>query len=370
MATSRGHAHLAALPDHVIATAQALGGLTVIVTDQHDIVYRATLMADWGFTDTDRLTQPDLVAAADQAWASGEHIVRPCHIETATGVHDVVVDAGAIDRRWVLLHVTDRTEEIQAIQIRRDFVSNIGHELRTPVTSVGLIASALRSCADDAAAVRHFADRLERVSYHLGHLTETMLDLARVEGRPADATRDRVPLRDVIDRAIGLWTESAQDRGITLRVKNKVDVAVFGDENGLVTALDNLIGNAVHYSAPGSRVVVAVRVDRAEGNVAIHVIDQGIGIPEHDRDRVFERFYRTDEARSRRAGGTGLGLAIVKHIALSHGGTVTVESQMDAGSTFTVTLPIMVEDSPDSQTSPTAERPRIDRSDTGKEGTP
>jgi len=326
---------------HVIATMRALGGFTLLVTKRHKLMYASPLAKSLIPVDKGFLTHPDLIAVANEAWTSREHIVRACQSSTLGPFQEIVIQAAVVESHWVLVSVTDRTEEVRAVQIRRDFVSNIGHELRTPVTSVGLIAQTLHSCASDPAAVEHFADRLTHVARRLEKLVDGMMALAQVQDTPTTESVSEINVGDMVDKAVFQAMEPARSKGVKLRVKKRTDAVVRGDEEGLVTAVENLISNAIHYSPKGSRVTVSSQVDEAEGTVSIHVIDQGIGIETGDQDRIFERFYRTDLARSRRAGGSGLGLAIVKHTALSHGGSVSVDSQPGSGSTFTLTLPVL-----------------------------
>jgi len=326
---------------HIIATARALGGFTLLLTKRHKIVYATPLAKSLIPSESGVLTHPDLIAVADEAWSSREHIARPCQLTNLGPFQEIVIQASVLESHWILVHVTDRTEEVRAQQIRRDFVSNIGHELRTPVTSVGLIAQALRSCTEDPVAVEQFAKRLTHVAKRLERLADGMLSLAQTQDAPTTESLSEIHVRDLVDKAVFQAMETARIKGVKLKAKKRVDALVRGDEEGLVTAVENLISNAIHYSPKGSRVIVSSQVDEAEGTVSIHVIDQGIGISAVDQERIFERFYRTDLARSRRAGGSGLGLAIVKHTAMSHGGSVSVDSQPGSGSTFTLTLPML-----------------------------
>ena len=332
------------VPSHIIATASAFGGFVLLLTKTHQILYASPLAKSLVPRQQDVLTDADLISVADEAWASQEHIVRPCRATTLGPFNEIIIQANVIDEQWILISVTDRTAEVQAIQIRRDFVSNIGHELRTPVTSVGLIAQALHSCADDPQAVQHFAQRLDHVAHRLERLADGVMALAEAQENQPSQSSSKLHMTQIIDAAVFQALETARVKGIKLKTKMRVDVMVQGDKEALTTAIENLISNAIHYSPKGSRVTVSSETDEAEGTVSVHVIDQGIGISSADQERIFERFYRTDQARSRRAGGSGLGLAIVKHTALSHGGSVSVDSHPGSGSTFTLTLPVIDQD--------------------------
>ena len=237
----------------------------------------------------------------------------------------------------VALLVEDVTEVRRVEAVRRDFVANVSHELKTPVGAMALLSEALLDASQDPVAVRRFGTRLQREASRLARLVQELIDLSRLQGaeplpEPAVVSVDRV-LVEALDRA----RTAATARGIALVRGGERGLTVDGSEAQLVTAVGNLIENAVHYSPERTRVAVAAR--RGDGAVEITVTDQGIGIAEKDLERVFERFYRADPARSRATGGTGLGLAIVKHVATNHGGEVSVWSVEGSGSTFTLRLP-------------------------------
>jgi two-component system sensor histidine kinase SenX3 len=237
----------------------------------------------------------------------------------------------------VALLVEDVTEARRVEAVRRDFVANVSHELKTPVGAMGLLAEALGNAADDPVAVRRFAGRVQVESERLARLVQELIDLSRLQGADPLPEQDLVQVDRVVAEAVDRTRTLAAAAGIALVRGGQRALAVRGSESQLVTALANLIENAVHYSPAGTRVAVAAR--RGEGVVEISVTDQGIGIAEKDLERVFERFYRADPARSRATGGTGLGLAIVKHVATNHGGEVAVWSVEGSGSTFTLRLP-------------------------------
>jgi two-component system sensor histidine kinase SenX3 len=237
----------------------------------------------------------------------------------------------------VAIEASDVTEAHRVARVRRDFVANVSHELKTPVGALALLAETLLEAADDPAASRRFAERIQHESQRLARLVKELLELSRLQGAdplpaPMPVSVDRT-VNEVIDRT----RTGAAAKGIDLSFTGVRGLTVYGNEGQLVTAVANLAENAIAYSAEDTK--VSIEASLVGDRVDIAVVDQGIGIAPKDLDRIFERFYRTDQARSRDTGGTGLGLAIVKHIAVNHGGRVDVESAVGVGSTFTLRLP-------------------------------
>jgi two-component system, OmpR family, sensor histidine kinase SenX3 len=241
------------------------------------------------------------------------------------------------DPGHVCLLVEDISEARRVDAVRRDFVANVSHELKTPVGAMSLLAEALLDAADDPAAVRRFASRMQRESLRLSRLVQELIDLSRLQGADPLPEVEEVSVDAVVAEAVDRNRMTAAARRIELVSGGEPGVTVLGSETQLVTALSNLLDNAIAYSPESTRVAVGVR--RREDAVEVSVTDSGIGIAESDLERVFERFYRADPARSRATGGTGLGLAIVKHVAGNHGGSVSVWSIEGEGSTFTLRLP-------------------------------
>lgn len=245
--------------------------------------------------------------------------------------------ASAISPRMSLLIIRDVTEQERLDQMRRDFVANTSHELKTPVGAVTLLAEAIESAADDPAQVRHFATRISAEATRLGQLTGRIMSLSRLQADDTLTDARPVSIDEVIAASIEAHVVQADSAGVELARGGDRGVWVHGDPQILIEAFGNLIANAIAYSPRGARVGVGVKADADIVEVAVS--DQGIGISESDRERIFERFYRADEARSRRTGGTGLGLSIVKHAIQRHGGEVTLWSRPGRGSTFTIRLP-------------------------------
>jgi two-component system sensor histidine kinase SenX3 len=217
-------------------------------------------------------------------------------------------------------------------------VANVSHELKTPVGALALLAETVEDAADDPDAVRRFAGRMRQEAARLTNLVQDIITLSRIQAAEPVPDPMAVPVDAVVAEALDRCRMKANARGIALADEGDRGLHLLGDEDLLITAIRNLLENAVAYSPERTRVVVTTRRDG--DRVEISVADQGIGIPERDLQRIFERFYRVDPARSRATGGTGLGLAIVKHVTAAHGGSVTVRSVEGSGSTFTISLPL------------------------------
>ena len=229
----------------------------------------------------------------------------------------------------------DVTERYRLDAVRRDFVANVSHELRTPIGAIVALADTLTD-EDDTAVVRRLAGRVAHEADRAGHLIDDLLDLSRIEG--GDLQREETPVRHLVTGAVDRVVVSAGGRADDISIKGELPPStLLVDPSQVEGALVNLIENAVKYSDPGSPVEVSA-LDAGD-RVELIVTDQGIGIPPADRDRIFERFYRVDRARSRATGGTGLGLAIVRNVARNHGGDVHVESREGEGSRFVIQLP-------------------------------
>jgi len=249
------------------------------------------------------------------------------------------------DDRRVLLVIVDVTERERSASVRRDFVANASHELKTPVSSIIASSEALQMAVErgDESALR-FAGQIEASSRQLGRLVADLLDLSRLERDEPEM--DLLSLDHLVREELERLRPLAEEQG----VKVEMDVApvlVSGSRRDVAIAVRNLLDNAVRFTPSGGTVTAVLSA--AGGDAVLRIKDTGDGIPTRDIDRVFERFYRVDNARARATGGTGLGLAIVKHVIESHGGSVEVESELGAGSTFTVHLPVLVEDNAGAQ---------------------
>jgi two-component system sensor histidine kinase SenX3 len=254
------------------------------------------------------------------------------------GERTVTARVAPLGTQLVLALVEDRTRERRVEAVRRDFVANVSHELKTPVGAIKLLAEAVADAADDPQAVKHFSNRMVTESDRLSHLVQQVIELSRLQGDDPLERPDEVPIDEVLSTAVDTNAIDARTRRIELVTSGDRGLVVHGSAEQITAAISNLVANAVAYSDDGARVLVSAK--RAGEEVQLSVVDQGIGIPPAEIDRIFERFYRVDPARHRSTGGTGLGLSIVKHVAATHGGDVSVWSVEGQGSTFTLTLPI------------------------------
>ena len=253
------------------------------------------------------------------------------------GVLLVQVRVAQVSPQHLVVLVEDLTQARRLDAIRRDFVVNVSHELKTPVGALSLLAETVQDAADDPEAVRRFAGRMQAEAKRLSLLVHEIIELSRLQVAGASGQLALVDVDSVLADAVDRARTTAEAKHVRLDIGGVRGTVVLGQQDLLVTAVRNLLDNAVAYSGEAAHVGVGVRL--VDGLVEIAVVDEGIGISAAEQERVFERFYRVDPARSRDTGGTGLGLSIVKHVAADHGGDVTVWSQPGRGSTFTLRLP-------------------------------
>ena len=337
----------ARLPPGIASVLSVLSS-SAVVLDSNDRVLRASAAARaFGLVKGDRLMVTELAALARQVRRDGE--IREGEFEvpvprlggrtTSFAVRVAPLGAAIGGGGLVLLLAEDQTESRRVDEVKRDFVANTSHELKTPVGALALLAETIEDAADDAEAVRRFASKMRQEAQRLTNLVQDLITLSRIQAVEPVPDPRPVALDTVVAEAVDRCRMRANARGITLASVGSRGLSVLGDEDLLVTALRNLLENAVAYSPEKTRVVITTR-KTPEGHAELSVADQGIGIPERDLERIFERFYRVDPARSRATGGTGLGLAIVKHVMAAHNGKVTVRSVEGAGSTFTLSIPL------------------------------
>jgi two-component system, OmpR family, sensor histidine kinase SenX3 len=305
----------------------------VVATGQNRVVYRNAAARSYDGTHIGVLVDDHVAAIIDEA-QTGRNASR-------------VVELQGPPKRWLALSadptpgggavvtVQDVSERVRTDAMRTDFVTNISHELKTPVGAVAVLAEALID-ESDPDVVHRLADHLVEEAHRAVRTIDDLLKLSQIEStKPGDTIVD---LAGVVHSAVSRGKAVDGGRGVQITAfESPGDIWIRGDERQLVSAVGNLVENAVKYSQSGDVVQVRTRLD--DSAVEIMVADQGVGIPARDLDRVFERFYRVDKARSRETGGTGLGLSIVRHVATNHGGEVLVSSQEGEGSTFVLRLP-------------------------------
>ena len=350
-------------PDHMTAvlppgvdTVLSVLRSSAVVLDEGDTVVKASSAAyALGLVRGGRLAVDQMLQMARETRRDGE--IRQVELDLprrgASRGEGLAVSArvAPLGSRLVLLLVEDLTEARRIEAVRRDFVANVSHELKTPVGALSLLSEAVMDASDDPEAVNRFAGRMQTEATRLTSLVQEIIDLSRVQDDDLLDDAEPVAVDDLVAEAVDRCRHQANTKQITMATGTTPDLYIWGNRGQLAAALGNLVENAVNYSPARTRVGIAGRriaapgsTSRAGGSgggdlIEISVTDQGIGISEKDRDRIFERFYRVDPARSRATGGTGLGLSIVKHVAASHGGEVTVWSAEGQGSTFTLRLP-------------------------------
>ena len=325
--------------DQVLDVMEAAG----IVLDPSNNVLRASPGAvAMGLVRNQQLVHPDLLEIVATVRRTGEPVVGEDFTVSRGPFADsplrLRVRSARLGTRFVLLLAEDRTESFRLDEVRRDFVANISHELKTPIASVSLLAEALDQAADEPDQVRRFAGRLSVEATRLAHISSEVIELSRIQARGALRTDVLLRVDEIVAAAVEQNRVVAAAKGIDVAVKTSSKAEVYGDRSLLIVAVHNLIANAIAYSSEGGRVGVGAKI--VDGAVEIAVTDQGIGIEADELERVFERFYRIDQARSRNTGGSGLGLSIVKHTVQNHGGDVRVWSRPGRGSTFMIRLPL------------------------------
>jgi two-component system sensor histidine kinase SenX3 len=291
-----------------------------------------------------RINSPELVALIRVVRRTHQTHIGKIEIPRGPigeGLRELTVRAiyiSELDNIVVLL--SDESEAERVHEVRRDFVANISHELKTPIGALSLLSEAVLSAADEPDSVVKFATRMQLEAKRLTDLVQEIINLSRLQDSDPLLVANENLVADLINEAIDLVKTTSESKGISVTTTELPEVVVLGDEEQLIMAIHNLLENAINYSPENTKVSVSSTV--TEGIVEIIVADQGIGIPESEQDRIFERFYRVDPARSRETGGTGLGLSIVKHVASKHGGEVKVWSSPNVGSSFALRLPIFI----------------------------
>ena len=330
-----------------VATVLSVLRSSAVIVDENDVVVKASAPAyALGLVRGNDVTDLDLAELVRAVRRDGQ--IRETELVMPKGTsaqqRHVTARVAPLGSRLVLALVEDRTRERRVEAIRRDFVANVSHELKTPVGAIRLLAEAVHDASDDPEAVERFAGRMLKESDRLSKLVQQIIELSRLQGDDPLEMPETVSVDEVLATAIDTSAIDAQAKDISVVSAGETGLEVRGNQEQVAVAVANMVANAVAYSTPRSSVMVSARANGA--NVDISVTDQGIGIPANEIERIFERFYRVDPARHRSTGGTGLGLSIVKHVAATHGGEVRVWSVEGQGSTFTLSLPSTDQEAP------------------------
>ncbi len=317
-------------------------GLLVVDSSRQVLVGNRTvagmsMLRDGGLDDR-------LWAAAERTLATGEETDVDLYARhglagrrAGLAVHATIRLLSEQSPRLAVIYLDDQSEQARMEATRRDFVANVSHELKTPVAAMGVLSEALLESTDDPQNVQRFGRRIYTESQRLASMVGELIELSRLQGAEALPEMVAVDVDSVVQEAISRYKVVAENADIAITTDDAAGFRVLGDEGLLVTATANLISNAIAYSPNNSTVSISRR--RRGDMIEIAVTDRGIGIARSDQERVFERFFRVDKARSRATGGTGLGLAIVKHVAANHNGSIRLWSQAGTGSTFTLSIP-------------------------------
>jgi two-component system sensor histidine kinase SenX3 len=327
-----------ALPSGVANVLSVLRSSALVVDDEDEVVKASAPALAFGLVRGGRLVPKDLADLVQQVRRDGQIRETELTLPRSSGPPRMVTARVApLSSRYVLALVEDRTKERRVEAVRRDFVANVSHELKTPVGAIKLLAEAVGDASEDPEAVERFARRMLIESDRLTRMVQQIIELSRLQGDEPLEAPAVVEVDEVVKRSVDITVMDASSKHISVVTGGTPGLTVFGNEEQVSAAITNLVANAVAYSGNDSTVLVSTKPN--DDMVEISVVDQGIGIPQDELDRIFERFYRVDPARHRSTGGTGLGLSIVKHVAATHGGDVRVWSLEGQGSTFTLSLP-------------------------------
>ena len=329
-----------AVSEEVVRILSIIPSASLVVAPDGTVLRASSRALTLGVVSRSTIAIPDIAEIVLKVANDGsprEQVLRVRRPPLGSELLEVRVRIAPLSSGAILVLIDDLAEERRVDAVRRDFVANVSHELKTPVGALSLLAEAVLAAADDKKQVEHFAEKMQAEATRLGSLIQDVIDLSRLQSDDPMNRAELLETEFLINRAVEEVKTLAGGLGVEIIRGEPEASVILGDRGQLLTALRNLLTNAISYSAENTRVSVTTR--EIDGIVEISVKDAGLGIPSHDLDRIFERFYRVDPARSRGTGGTGLGLAIVKHVCQNHGGEVTVWSEIGTGSTFTLRIP-------------------------------
>lgn len=331
----------AMLPPSILDLLELFDAESIVLSTGELVIYQSEAISTYNLTKDQRLANESLLMLVRAARRSNQLQVATMELPRGplgVGTHDLLVRIAKIgDDGLVVILVFDDSEMRRLDSIRRDFVANISHELKTPIGALSILSEAVLGAADDPDAIKRFASRMQTEASRLTELVQEIINLSRLQDDDPLKRAQAFSISECIKEAMDQSRLNAEARHVDLVYKNDDHSQINGDRDQVTMAIHNLIENAINYSPDSTRVAIAVK--EVDAICEISISDQGIGIPEKDLERIFERFYRVDPARSRITGGTGLGLSIVKHVVSNHGGDISVWSVEGAGSTFTIRLP-------------------------------
>lgn len=343
----RAEAMYPSVPPVVIEILDELGSFAVLLDSSLSPVYANGHAREHETITGEQLRTPAFLAQARSVLTTGEPFTSDPDEDdeeygTAIWMHLFRLGTG-----FVVVLASDRGEERRLNAMRRDFIANMSHELKTPISAISLLAEAVREASDEPELVRGFSKSLVRESQRLSELTRDIIRLSEAQSALGERDREDVQLRELVRNQVESYRTIALQRGVDIVLTEPEDTdrpaVTRGRPQALGIAVSNLLSNAIKHSPDGGHVGIGMEFEGQTLSLAI--TDQGPGIAESDLERVFERFFRTDDARTRSEGGTGLGLSIVKHTMLSHGGDVQVWSQPGVGSTFSLLFPLVAPES-------------------------
>ena len=333
----------AVLPDALLRIFELLEDDVLVIDTEDSPIFQSPGISTLNILKDSRLDGDEILAivrAVRRTRAPHQGLIEIPRGPFGKGKRKIKIAVTSLDEDSILILINDESEKARVDAIRRDFIANISHELKTPIGALSLLSEAISQAKDDHEAMERFANRIKSEAKRLEDLVREIINLSRLQGEDPLTDPHPIEMGAVVNEAIAQAETNAESRQITVERGDKHEAWVLGDRQQLIMAVHNLIENAINYSPEGTR--VSVELKSVGDVIEVDVVDQGIGIKETDLERIFERFYRVDPARSRETGGTGLGLSIVKHVAQNHGGEVKVWSKVGVGSTFALRLPGVV----------------------------
>jgi two-component system, OmpR family, sensor histidine kinase SenX3 len=332
---------LASLPTGIVDLLEVVDAEYLLLAPGELVVRASDASSTLGMVRDGKLVSDEIlniVRACRRSQIAQEATIELPRGPIGEGTHNLLVRVAPVGNQGLIaVLIFDDSEFRRLDSVRRDFVANISHELKTPIGALSILSEAVLEASDDPVAITRFASRMQTEAKRLSDLVQEIINLSRIQDEDPLKNAVSFLLSDLVLQAIDESRLAAESREIKIDFIRNNEVTVLGDESQLEMAISNLIENAINYSPDKTTVVVSL--NKVDGLAELKVKDQGIGISEENIERIFERFYRVDPARSRATGGTGLGLSIVKHIITNHGGDITVWSEQGEGSTFTMRLP-------------------------------